>query len=343
MFLKSLFWQGVNNLIKIFLEIFVFDRKIRRILKGNWAKFYLRKYVRKGIHQIPSPLTPLPQGARGAELCDFSHPSTLPQGAMGTTFIQPPISATSSSRDGEANIIWQYWESKDGTIPPLVQACLNSVEKYKGKCERILLTPENVKEYVEIPQLFWDLKEKGKIKTAFFSDILRTCLLIQHGGIWIDATVLLTEELPSYITDANLFVFQNDLKVDLDGLNMASYFIAAKKDNKILKETLSALIQYWKENKFLVNYFTFLHTFTMVTQASKENKELFAKVPFFNFLPVQQFQGELLNQYSEERWEEIKKISGIHKLTHKQSVLTKQKNVDITGTFYEKLTKGELN
>ena len=48
MFLKSLFWQGVNCLIKILLEVFVFDRKIRRILKGNWAKFYLKKYVRFG-------------------------------------------------------------------------------------------------------------------------------------------------------------------------------------------------------------------------------------------------------------------------------------------------------
>ena len=77
----------------------------------------------------------------------------------------------------------------------------------------------------------------------------------------------------------------------------------------------------------------------MVTQASNENKEIFKKVPFFNFLPVQQFQGELLNQYSEERWNEIKKISGIHKLTHKQSVLTKEKNIDTTGTFYEHVIK----
>ena len=308
MFLKSLFWQIINSLIKIFLEVFIFNKKIRRILKGNWAKFYLRKYVRgKYYLSAPSPHTPLPLG-------EGNNSDYLP--------------------------LWQYWESPDGTIPPLVQACLNSVEKYKGdKCKRIMLTPENVKDYVDIPQIFWDLKEKGKIKTAFFSDILRTCLLIQHGGIWIDSTVLLTEELPSYITDADLFVFQNDLKIDLDGLNMASYFISAKKDNKILKETLAALTQYWKENNFLVNYFTFLHTFTMVTQASKENRELFSKVPFFCFLPVQQFQGELLNQFSEERWNEIKKISGIHKLTHKQSVLTKKKEINTEGTFYEHVIK----
>ena len=306
MFLKSLFWQVVNSIIKIFLEIFVFNRKIRRILKGNWAKFYLRKYVSHGVNT----------------------PSAL------------PFHQLDENNNNDYLPIWQYWESQDGTIPPLVQACMNSVEKYKGsKCKRIMLTPENVKDYVDIPQIFWNLKEKGKIKTAFFSDVLRTCLLIQHGGIWIDSTVLLTEELPSYITDADLFVFQNDLKIDLDGLNMASYFIAAKRDDKILKETLSALIQYWRENNFLVNYFTFLHTFTMVTQASKENKELFNKIPFFSFLPVQQFQGELLNPYSEKRWNEIKKISGIHKLTHKQSVLTKKKEIDITGTFYEHVIK----
>ena len=361
MFLKSLFWQIINSLIKIFLEIFVFDRKIRRILKGNWAKFYLRKYVGdKYNYYAPSPLTPLPQGEgnrpepspltsspQGEGNRHTPTPQPTPSRGGGDCYSQmfvpqpPPETHNADQALPDNNItIWQYWESKDGTIPPLVQACLNSVEKYKGdKCKRILLTPENVKEYVEIPQLFWDLKEKGKIKTAFFSDILRACLLIQNGGIWIDATVLLTEELPSYIIDADLFVFQNDLKIDLDGLNMASYFISAKKDNKILKETLSALIQYWKENNFLVNYFTFLHTFTMVTQANKENKELFAKVPFFNFLPVQQFQGELLNQFSEERWEEVKKISGIHKLTHKQSVLTKEKNIDITGTFYEHIIK----
>ena len=236
-------------------------------------------------------------------------------------------------------IIWQYWESADGSIPPLVKACLNSIDKYKGECKRILLTPETIKDYVEIPQIFIDLKDKGLIKTAFFSDILRTCLLIQNGGIWIDATVLLTEDLPEYITKADLFVLQNDLKIDLDGLNMASYFISAKPNNKILTETLLALTQYWKENKFLVNYFAFLHTFTMVTQASEENKNSFAQVPFFNFLPVQQFQGELLNKFYSERWEEIKKISGIHKLTHKQSVLTKKKEVNIEGTFYEHVIK----
>ena len=324
MLIKSLFWQIINSIVKICLEIFVFDRKIRRILKGNWAKFYLRKYVVKGCKDFNKTLS----------LASLSPQETsLPlNGCCGRE--QSINESLYPSLKGlvDKPIIWQYWESKDGSIPPLVQACLNSVNKFKGDRKRIILNPDNVKDYVNIPEIFWRMREKGLIKTAFFSDILRTCLLIQHGGIWMDATVLLTEELPEYITNAELFVFQNDLKIDLDGLNMASYFIVAKPNNPILVQTLKAMEAYWKENRFLVNYFTFLHAFTMVTQ---KNKEIFSKVPFFNFLSVQQMQGELLNKFNEDRWEQLKKISGVHKLTHKQSVLTKKKEIKIEGTFFE--------
>lgn len=355
MLIKSLFWQIINSIVKICLEIFVFDRKIRRILKGNWAKFYLRKYVVKGCKDFSKPLT-LPSlspqetslplnGCCGREQ-SFNKSLCLSQGEGMTKTVKslqeisphpnpPPIKGGDEACDvqkDEPQIIWQYWESKDGSIPPLVQACLNSVDKFKGNRKRIILNPDNVKDYVNIPEIFWQMREKGLIKTAFFSDILRTCLLIQHGGIWMDATVLLTEELPEYIANAELFVFQNDLKIDLDGLNMASYFIVAKPNNPILVQTLKAMEAYWKENRFLVNYFTFLHAFTMITQ---RNKEIFAKVPFFSFLPVQQMQGELLNTFDNSRWEQLKKISGVHKLTHKQSVLTKKKEIKIEGTFFE--------
>ena len=46
-------------------------------------------------------------------------------------------------------------------------------------------------------------------------------------------------------------------------------------------------------------------------------------------------QSELLNTFDNSRWEQLKKISGVHKLTHKQSVLTKKKEIKIEGTFFE--------
>ena len=373
MLIKSLFWQIINSIVKICLEIFVFDRKIRRILKGNWAKFYLRKYVVKGCKDFNKTLS-LPflspqetslslNGCCGREQ-SFNKSLCLSQGEGMTEVVRLGDSrlviARSSSEDGRrsnpqkdmdcheeqsssrndgtpkadipnSQIIWQYWESKDGSIPPLVQACLNSVDKFKGNRKRIILTYDKLKDYIDLPQKIYELKENGKMNLAHFVDIVRTALLIQYGGIWIDSTVLLTEELPDFV-ESDLFFFQNDEKVDLDGLCGTNYFIAAKPENKILKQTLASMLAYWKENRFLVNYFTHMHIITMV---ARRNKDEWAKIPFFSFYPVQRLQTELLNQFDEKRWTQLKKTTPIHKLTHKRKVLSKKKEIKIEGTFFE--------
>ena len=71
-------------------------------------------------------------------------------------------------------------------------------------------------------------------------------------------------------------------------------------------------------------------------------KEYFKKVPFFNFQAVERLSNEILNPYSQERWEQLKEISCVHKLSYKQKVLNKKK-VDISNTFLDKLLKKELN
>lgn len=298
-FVRSLFWQIVNTIVKLFLEIFIFNRRIRRIMKGNFAKFYLNKYVKKATKE------------------------NLPK-----------------EQKIEEQIIWQYWEQGLDNAPDIVKACLDSVEKYRGDIKRIIINPDNIKDYVHIPEYIYKLKEKGIIKLAHFSDILRTYLLVEHGGIWIDATVLLTAPLPDYVTKSDLFVLKADEKADLDGLNMTSYFLASKKtNNKILTDTQKVLELYWKDNNFLVNYFMFLHAFTMV---SLRNKDIWNKVPFYSFIPVQQLQSELVNKFDKTRWEQLKKITSIHKLTYKQKVMTKKKDINLEETFYEAIIKGKI-
>ena len=220
-----------------------------------------------------------------------------------------------------------------------MQACLDSVAKYNPDIERVIISPKNVREYVNIPDFIYKLKEKGIIKLAQFSDILRTYLLVEHGGCWIDATVLLTAPLPQYIKDAELFVFKADEKADLDGLNMASYFISAKPNNRILIQCQRFFENYWRENNFLVNYFSFLHAFTMI---ALKNKDIWEKVPFFSFIPVQQMQAELVKPYNKERFAQLKQMTPIHKLTYKPKVMTKQKNVNLEGSLYEAIIEGKI-
>ena len=298
-YLKLRYFQSLNNVVKILLELFVFNRKKRRRLKGNFCKWYLRKY----INQVEK------------------------------NSIQP------FSKNEKPYRIWQYWDDGVENAPDIVKACMASVEKYKGNIERIIITKDNIREYVRIPEYIYKKRDKGIISAANFSDILRTYLLAEYGGCWIDATVLLTEPLPEYIRKSELFVLSNDETKDYDGLNMASYFISSNGNSIILNKLRNFLALYWKVNDFKFNYFAYLHAFTMFTSSSDENKKEWASMEKKSYLDAQIMQDKLLEPFSQDEFEKLKKLSPIHKLTYKKKVMTKKKNIDFAGTLYEYLVK----
>lgn len=296
--MKSKFFYLINNLVKFFMELFIFDRKIRRVLKGNFCKFYLKDYIKLIEEKEIKPLN------------------------RNNTYR-----------------IWQYWESGIENAPDIVKTCVASVDKYKGNLEHIILTGDSIKDYIKIPDYIYKLKAKGAIKSAHFADIVRTYLLYEYGGCWIDATVLLMAPLPQYIRDSELFVFKSDKEEDPDGLCMANYFISSGGKSIIIAKMKAFLDEYWKRNDFAINYFFYLHAFTMLTDSSKENFDEWNEIFNVSFIPVERMQYELLDKFNEKRLNELKKASSIHKLTYKWHVITKSKKIDTSGTLYEMLIK----
>ena len=57
------------------------------------------------------------------------------------------------------------------------------------------------------------LEAKGDylLSLIHISDMLRTCLLLQYGGYWLDATCLLTSSFPEVIDKSEYFMFQRHL------------------------------------------------------------------------------------------------------------------------------------
>ena len=183
-YLRNCFYKILNFFVKTFLELFIFDKKIRRILKGRFCKWFLRSYIDKIELQDIKIIN---------QRCDYR--------------------------------IWQYWDAGTENAPDIVKTCMNSVGKYKGSIERVILNDSNIQEYVKIPENIYKLKDRGIISKAHFADILRTYLLYYYGGCWIDATVLLTDYFPKYITLSELFVFKANEEDDPDELNMTNYLI----------------------------------------------------------------------------------------------------------------------
>lgn len=90
--------------------------------------------------------------------------------------------------------IWMFWGQGENNMPPLVKACYRQLTHNNKNV--VLITNDNVRSYIELPEVVFDKVNAGKISWAHFSDIVRNTLLEKHGGLWVDATVWVRGEIP---------------------------------------------------------------------------------------------------------------------------------------------------
>lgn len=99
----------------------------------------------------------------------------------------------SRSRIEIANI-WVFWGQGPDCMPVLVKSCYDQLTRYYKNI--ILLTLDNISEYIDIPQSIKDKANTGTLSWANFSDIVRNKILYRYGGLWLDATVWTTDDIP---------------------------------------------------------------------------------------------------------------------------------------------------
>lgn len=227
--------------------------------------------------------------------------------------------------------VWMCWLQGEENAPDLVKACISSVKRNLPEMQLVIITEENMADYVELPEHIVEKRQKGLIGNAHFSDILRTELLCKYGGMWLDATVLCTGQgLPDYMKKTDLFVYQIvNLSRKEQPIVSSSWLIYAKKEEPILMAVRSMLYDYWEEHNKEENYFIWHILFTLAcTTFRKEWKA----VPVYNNQSPHVLQFELNEKYNEKRWEQIKIMSDFHKLNH-------HINYSAEGTFYEHIIK----
>lgn len=212
--------------------------------------------------------------------------------------------------------IWVCWFQGEKQAPPIVHQCIASIRKYAGNREVIVLTEENISQYVTFPEFIIKKKEKGIMTNAHYSDILRLYLLAQYGGIWIDATVYLTASLPQYVTHNPLFFFKSS-PYGIGKLKCSNWFIAADRNNEIIVCTLNMLLDYWKRNNYLKHYFIFHLLLAVAVDTKPQLCTQWKAIPYFDSMIPHTLLSELTDPYTPERWEQIKALSPIHKLTWK--------------------------
>ena len=169
-------------------------------------------------------------------------------------------------------IIWQYWAQGYDDVPAVVRRCLESVEKWAPDYLIIRLSDQNLHEYIDIPE-FVAAKRKY-FSFAHFSDLLRLMLLTVYGGIWMDATILLSGPLPEEYIQRDFFVFRRDPTEPHISywrntyayyfgwakgfrVNMLNSFIVARKASQPISDLCSLMLLWWEEHNSMPDYFFF--------------------------------------------------------------------------------------
>ena len=93
--------------------------------------------------------------------------------------------------------IWTYWDRED-RIPKTVKMCMRGWAKWNPDYEIILLTKKNYQGYVTIPEELTSHPNFNDMP-ARFADLVRVWVLAEHGGIWIDSSIILKAPLDDWL------------------------------------------------------------------------------------------------------------------------------------------------
>ena len=228
--------------------------------------------------------------------------------------------------------VWVCWLQGMEQAPEIVKVCHRSLQRHLTDREIVVVTQENINQYVTFPEHVERKFQQGKIPMAQYSDLLRIELLTRYGGTWVDATVLCTGDVAQngnsaqtahqgmvtqipqkwqQCLDVDLFFFQHLKKGDEGFHGISNWFITASSNQKVLLILRDMLYQYWKDYDCLVAYFIFHIFFTMIAEQMPEEIK---KIPKISNKFCLYLEHRLTDEYDESWMRELTARCCFHKL-----------------------------
>lgn len=179
-------------------------------------------------------------------------------------------------------IIWTLWWQGEVHMPPVVKDCVNSMKQHSNGAEVIVLDEDNLGNYIEIPTVVKEKFERNKITITHLSDIIRFELLHKYGGLWLDSTVMVSEDIPDWIFEADFYTIKNGTGGDYKNVakeRWTAFILGGKKGNPVIEGVRWLFQEYWREHEKLVCYFLIDFCMNDVYEAVPEAKAFMDAVP----------------------------------------------------------------
>lgn len=179
--------------------------------------------------------------------------------------------------------IWVCWLQGEDAMPDIVKVCYRNLIKYRNGHNVILITWNNLFDYLDISSTIIDKVGKGMSFTAF-SDYVRLNLLSIYGGLWIDATFYVTAPIDNTIFQTRFFSIKNNVRKNdvVCRYLWAVNFVYNSGDNEFMRHIRNMFCFFWEMNKKPINYLFMDYCYEYERTVNNDFDNLLKRMPYTN-------------------------------------------------------------
>lgn len=104
------------------------------------------------------------------------------------------IDETFQLNDSNKALTWVMWWQGEENAPKIVKSNVKRMKSVFGEANVVVIDQNNYSQFTDINPAIIDKFKRGKITFAALSDVIRFNLLSRHGGLWLDATLCVSDE-----------------------------------------------------------------------------------------------------------------------------------------------------
>jgi hypothetical protein len=137
-------------------------------------------------------------------------------------------------------ILWAYWDDPD--VPPSVANCLATWKEINPDWDVHILNRNTYTDFIDAVDAHIFIQSLQK-KT----NVIRVELLLKYGGVWCDASCIMTQPMTDFLRDAPPDSQLIGFSTPFDRTIFENWFIAAPRDSQI--------IRLWRDEYLTLNHY----------------------------------------------------------------------------------------
>jgi hypothetical protein len=236
------------------------------------------------------------------------------------------------SDDGEETevfYIWVIWWQGEENMSESVRLTYQSIVEHSEGCRLVLITEKNYQDYVALPECIERKFAEGQITITHLTDILRFKLLYNYGGIYLDATTLITNKrLLEFKNSFFTLKFKTNAQSTPAAGRWSGPIMCGKKHNPFFLMMDNLFETYWLnktylEKYLLIDYFILLLYIDLPWTKQMIDDVAFSKSSF-------RLKNLINREFKVLEWEELVNDTHFHVLSRKAKYITHTPNGKLT-------------